>query len=70
MLYLVIQQPSQTGSEQVSSDDSVVTGSNRLLTREQLINDQQADPELQTIAQHAGEKHDVSNSPVAYFMSN
>jgi len=34
------------------------------LTRKQLINDQQADHELQTIAQHAGQECDVSNSPV------
>jgi len=35
-----------------------------------LINDQQTDHELQTIAQHAGEECDVNDSPVAYFMSN
>ena len=40
------------------------------LTREQLINNQQADPELQAIAQHAGEEHYMRDSPVSYFMKN
>ena len=40
------------------------------MTREQLIYDHQVDPEQQTIAQHAGEEHEVRDSPVSYFMKD
>ena len=37
------------------------------LTQEQLIKDQQADPELTTIAQHAGSEQEVEDNPISYF---
>ena len=64
------EQPSQANSKQVSSDGSVTIGASLPLTSEQLINDQQADPELQTIVQHAGKEHDVRDSPVSHIMKN
>jgi len=40
------------------------------LTKEQLIKDQQADPELPAIAEHTGAENNVRDSPVSYFMKN
>jgi len=64
------QQPPEMSSEPVSNESCVTPGTGPPLTREQLINDQQADPEPRTIAQHVGEEYEVRNSPVLYFMKN
>ena len=53
-------------SEEVQSviDEPV----NPMLTRDQLIKDQQVDPELSIIAQHAFSEEEAANHPVCYFL--
>ena len=51
-----VQQLPEMGSDLPSDENS---DAGPLLTREQLIKDQQTDPELRAIAQHAGEEHEV-----------
>jgi len=62
------QQPPEISCKSVGNESCVTPATGPPLTRKQLIYDQQADPELRAIVQHAGEEHEVRDSPVSYFI--